>query len=153
MISKEQKAEIVKEYGRTPEDTGSPEVKCKSDPRPNGKPYFRYSTYLGDSTDEGFWKNSIAGLPWAQVPLVYTEKSNNLMDFYSFQASRRDVQEEYNNVRANRNFSMSDNFANFLGGTASSANIKPDSTGSFTQSSLVSAKSGIIGGGISYLSG
>lgn len=26
MISKEQKAEIVKEYGRTPEDTGSPEV-------------------------------------------------------------------------------------------------------------------------------
>ncbi|NLL72957.1 MAG: 30S ribosomal protein S15 [Clostridiales bacterium] len=26
MISKERKAEIVKEYGRTPEDTGSPEV-------------------------------------------------------------------------------------------------------------------------------
>ena len=26
MISKEKKAEIVKEFGRTPEDTGSPEV-------------------------------------------------------------------------------------------------------------------------------
>ena len=52
--------------------TGSPEVKCKSDPRPNGKPYFRYSTYLGDSSDTGFWKNSISGLPWSQVPLVYT---------------------------------------------------------------------------------
>lgn len=26
MISKERKAEIIKEYGRTPEDTGSPEV-------------------------------------------------------------------------------------------------------------------------------
>ncbi|MCI8337078.1 MAG: 30S ribosomal protein S15 [Lachnospiraceae bacterium] len=26
MISKEKKAEIIKEYGRTPEDTGSPEV-------------------------------------------------------------------------------------------------------------------------------
>lgn len=26
MISKEKKAEIIKEFGRTPEDTGSPEV-------------------------------------------------------------------------------------------------------------------------------
>ncbi len=26
MISKEQKAELIKTYGRTPEDTGSPEV-------------------------------------------------------------------------------------------------------------------------------
>lgn len=26
MISKEKKAEIIKDYGRTPEDTGSPEV-------------------------------------------------------------------------------------------------------------------------------
>ena len=26
MISKEKKAEIIKKYGRTPEDTGSPEV-------------------------------------------------------------------------------------------------------------------------------
>ncbi|MCD8119268.1 MAG: 30S ribosomal protein S15 [Lachnospiraceae bacterium] len=26
MITKERKAEIIKEYGRTPEDTGSPEV-------------------------------------------------------------------------------------------------------------------------------
>ena len=26
MISKEKKADIIKEYGRTPEDTGSPEV-------------------------------------------------------------------------------------------------------------------------------
>ncbi len=26
MISKERKAEIIKQYGRTPEDTGSPEV-------------------------------------------------------------------------------------------------------------------------------
>lgn len=134
--------------------TGSPEVKCKSDPRPNGKPYFRYSSYLGDSSDTGFWKNSIGGLTWAQVPLVYTEKSNSLMDFYNFQASRRDVQAEYNNVRANRNFSMFDNFANFLGGTASSVNsLKPDSSGNFSQSSLISAKSSIIGGGISYLSG
>jgi len=26
MITKEQKAQLIKEYGRTPEDTGSPEV-------------------------------------------------------------------------------------------------------------------------------
>ena len=26
MISKEKKAEIIKTYGRTPEDTGSPEI-------------------------------------------------------------------------------------------------------------------------------
>lgn len=79
--------------------TGSPEVKCKSDPRPNGKPYFRYSSYLGDSTDTGFWKNSIAGLPWAQVPLVYTEKSNNFQDTYNFQSSRIGSAIEYNQTQ------------------------------------------------------
>ena len=29
MISKEKKAELIKEYGRTPEDTGSPEVQIQ----------------------------------------------------------------------------------------------------------------------------
>lgn len=32
MISKEKKAEIIKTYGRTPEDTGSPEVQVGSIP-------------------------------------------------------------------------------------------------------------------------
>lgn len=105
---------------------GSPEVKCKSDPRPNGKPYFRYSSYLGDSSDTGFWKNSIAGLQWAQVPLVYTEKSNNFQDTYNFQASRIGAAIEYN--QAQRHFvqgalpglaGLAGGFAKTLGGALS----------------------------------
>lgn len=106
--------------------TGSPDVKCKSDPRPNGKPYYRYSTYLGDSSDTGFWKNSVAGLPWAQVPLVYTEKSNNFQDTYSFQASRIGSSIEYNQTQ--RHFvqgalpgiaGLAGGFVKTLGGTLS----------------------------------
>lgn len=106
--------------------TGSPEVKCKSDPRPNGKPYFRYSSYLGDSSDTGFWKNSISGLQWAQVPLVYTEKSNNFQDTYNFQASRIGAAIEYN--QAQRHFiqgalpglaGLAGGFAKTLGGALS----------------------------------
>lgn len=48
-----------------------PLIKCIADPRTDGKPYYRYDSYRGDNSDEGFFKNALGGLPWRQVPLVY----------------------------------------------------------------------------------
>lgn len=67
---------------------GSPSVKMKVDPRPDGKPYFRYSSYLGDSSDDGFWRNCIDGLSWADTPLVYSGKSGSYMDEWNYKYSR-----------------------------------------------------------------
>lgn len=67
---------------------GSPSVKMKVDPRPDGKPYFRYSSYLGDTSDEGFWRNSISGLSWADTPLVYSGKSGSYLDEANYRYSR-----------------------------------------------------------------
>lgn len=67
---------------------GSPSVKMKVDPRPDGKPYFRYSSYLGDASDEGFWRNSISGLSWADTPLVYSGKSGSYLDEANYRYSR-----------------------------------------------------------------
>ena len=60
----------------------------KVDPRPDGKPYFRYSSYLGDSSDDGFWRNCIDGLSWADTPLVYSGKSGSYMDEWNYKYSR-----------------------------------------------------------------
>lgn len=63
-----------------------PSVACISDPRPNGKPYFRYSLYKGN--EESFFMNCIAGLNWQNVPLLYTDKSGSEIDTIRFQTEQ-----------------------------------------------------------------
>lgn len=70
---------------------GSPSVKMKVDPRPDGKPYFRYSSYLGDSSDAGFWRNCIDGLSWADTPLVYSGKSGSYLAEWNYKYSRNNA--------------------------------------------------------------
>lgn len=79
----EYRAEDIYESG-----TSSPTVKVKVDARAQGCPYWRYSSFLGDSSDAGFWRNCLAGAPWKNVPLVYSEKSGNILDRQMFEASR-----------------------------------------------------------------
>lgn len=62
-----------------------PSVAWTADPRPNGKPYFRYTNYKGSSTN--FWMNCISGLPWQNAPLVYTSKSGSEIDTVRYQTS------------------------------------------------------------------
>lgn len=63
-----------------------PLVYAISDPRPSGKPYFRYQYYKGDTSN--FWLNCIAGLNWQNVPLVYTNKSGSEIDTIRFQTDQ-----------------------------------------------------------------
>ena len=63
-------------------DGTKPSVSAISDPRPNGKPYFRYTKYKNDATN--FFMNCIAGLNWQNVPLLYTDKSGSEIDTIRF---------------------------------------------------------------------
>lgn len=72
-----------------PEDLGgetAPSISYKSDPRPSGKPYYRFTTINGD-TD--FWRNSIAGSPWENVPLVYQGASGSALTRLNFDNDRK----------------------------------------------------------------
>lgn len=66
--STEQLPEII--YGTG--EGGSPKVKATADPRPNGSPYYNFNSIHGNTTIEEFWKTAIKGLPWRDVPLMYT---------------------------------------------------------------------------------
>lgn len=63
-------------------DGTKPSVSVISDPRPNGKPYFRYTKYKNDTTN--FFMNCIAGLNWQNIPLLYTDKSGSEIDVIRF---------------------------------------------------------------------
>lgn len=59
-----------------------PSIGVIVDPRPSGKPYFRYVKYKG--TTSNFFLNCIAGLNWQNVPLLYTDKSGSEIDTIRF---------------------------------------------------------------------
>ena len=69
---------------------GSFTIQYKADPRPEGKPYFRFE-YLNTSTPDtgGKWfRNIISGIPWQNIPLVFTQASGSALNTAQFDASR-----------------------------------------------------------------
>lgn len=78
-------------------ETGSisPHIKKVGDPRPTGKPYFRFKTVNGDSSELGFFRNCISGLPWKNVPLVYREASGNALNTLRYENSKLLSTESY----------------------------------------------------------
>lgn len=78
-------------------ETGSisPHIKKVGDPRPTGKPYFRFKTVNGDSSELGFFRNCISGLPWKNVPLVYREASGNALNTLRYENSKMLSTESY----------------------------------------------------------
>ena len=70
-------------------DTG-PTLVSTADPRPHGKPYFRFQYYKGSND---FWRNCIAGLEWQNAPLIYTDKSGRTIDKTIFYSERGNAAE------------------------------------------------------------
>ena len=69
----------------------APEVIGKCDPRREGCPYYRFKWMNGvsgvaDAID--FFRNAVAGTKWRSVPMVFTQKSGNLLDRLSFEAQK-----------------------------------------------------------------
>lgn len=64
-----------------------PKMILTSDVRAEGCPYFRFRYFLGEDglsnankPTEAFWRNCLAGAPWRQVPLLFSQKSGNALD-------------------------------------------------------------------------
>lgn len=70
-------------YGTT--DT-QPTLERRVDPRPDGKPYYRFLSVNGNSD---FWRNCISGDNWATVPLVYTQAAGSTLTRLNFNNRRR----------------------------------------------------------------
>lgn len=64
----------------------NPEITWKTDPRPKGRPYYRFTT-MNNNTE--FWRNAVAGETWEQVPLVYQGSSGSQLTRLNFDNSRR----------------------------------------------------------------
>lgn len=63
-----------------PGETGdTPTVVKITDPRPNGRPYFMFKYFKGTKNETNF-ANAVAGMEWANAPLVYTGKSGSTLD-------------------------------------------------------------------------
>ena len=63
----------------------APTIDWRSDPRPEGKPYFRFHSMNGDTE---FWRNCIAGSKWQKVPLVYQGQSGSALTRLNFDNDR-----------------------------------------------------------------
>ena len=63
-----------------------------SDPRPDGRPYFRpkyvNGVLAGGSGFRNFWRNAIAGMGWKKVPLVYQGASGSALNTQKFENSQ-----------------------------------------------------------------
>lgn len=64
-------------------------ISMRSDPRPDGMPYYRpqwlNGKMAGSNNYKEFWRNCIKGMQWKQVPLVFTEASGNALNTQRFQ--------------------------------------------------------------------
>ena len=70
-------------------------VKSVGDPHTNGAAYHRFPYMNGDSSNIGFWRNAVKGLPWKQIPIIYTEKRGNALDRIQFENAREIADFEY----------------------------------------------------------
>lgn len=86
---------LPEQIGDASGDFTSPQIRCIADPRPDGKPYFRYNDYLGNTSFTGFFQSAISGLPWKSVPLVYSQASNNYLDRLNFSNGAQEAKSAY----------------------------------------------------------
>lgn len=68
----------------------APEVVSCADPRPEGKPYFRYQYYKG-STD--FFKNCIPGMEWQKAPINFSQAKGAAIERNIFWAEHQRQEE------------------------------------------------------------
>lgn len=101
MSASGEKGEFLPEQIGEAGDT-SPSVRSIADPRPDGKPYFRFLKYLGNQGDVQFYVCCISGLEWANVPLVYSKASGSYMSQINFTNGSQQASGTYHNTQANR---------------------------------------------------
>lgn len=64
-----------------------PTVEAAFDIRPDGRPYFRFKYYRGESSN--FWMNAIPGQQWATAPINFTQKPGISLDTAKFETAQQ----------------------------------------------------------------
>lgn len=83
-----------------------PTLYSTADPRPDGKPYFRFEYYKNSNY---FWSNCVPGLEWENAPLVYYQKEGKIIDRTIFNSERANVAELNGWGIANQGFGLAMN--------------------------------------------
>lgn len=96
----------------------SPVVVMNADPRPSGKPYFRFRSYKGDR--DNFFLNCVPGLVWQTAPLTYTDKSGNELDRMTFDTAQSILKQD-STIAQNRAIrgAVESGISNIVGGAVS----------------------------------
>lgn len=74
-------------------------ISMVSDPRPDGRPYYRphyiNGSMAGGNNYKNFWRNALAGMQWKQVPLVFQGASGSALNTQRFENSQVISYENY----------------------------------------------------------
>lgn len=74
----------------------APSIDWLADPRPDGKPYFRFHTLNGEQgTGALFFRASVSGLTWKKVQQLFTETSGSALNTLNYESSRRIADSNY----------------------------------------------------------
>lgn len=106
-------------------DSGtSPTVVKATDPRPNGRPYYRFKYYKGlDYDHDGFFSNSVPGMEWANAPLVYSKASGSTLNQISYTTTMSNVKRSTYTAEMN---AIAGELSQIFGGAAQSiSNFQP----------------------------
>ncbi len=78
-----------------------------TDPRANGRPYFRYEYYNQvQGTGDKFWINCLPGATWRQVPLIYNSASGELLNSQRYQYESLSKTNEWYNSAYSRELGL-----------------------------------------------
>lgn len=65
-----------------------PTIIYRGDGRENGRPYYNFGYYLGQSNNDikSFFKNAVSGMEWRNVPLTFVTPAHSVQDSYNFRS-------------------------------------------------------------------
>lgn len=111
--------------------TYSPKVAVLPDPRPSGKPYFRFHGYLHTGTGEGdsftykdvgtFLQGAISGLPWANAQLTYQGASGSYFNSLRYGIGQMQASLDYTKTRQMAESNFRNSFYDYKEATAKGA--------------------------------
>lgn len=132
-----------------PEETRSGDstvvIRSIGDPHPTGAPYHRFKTMNGNSSTASFFINAVKGLPWKQIPLMYSEPSGNALNAVNFQNSRDVADLNYN---LSPTGAINNAMTALAGGDKSTGNILTMGAGMLGGALAGIAGGGMLGGGV-----
>lgn len=93
--SAEYKVSQIRTPGTSLAEDVRPTVKMVVDPNPDGKPYYRFKMYNGNSSNEMFMVNALPGMSWKELPLIFTGKVGGTIDKINTQMTGDMLEKQY----------------------------------------------------------